>query len=1082
MSAGGEATLFPMTLTGFLPFSSHRVLWSLTLLLSCIVPVAVHIARRRRIAELISKIPGPTAAHPILGNLDVLYELKKYRHLLAPHILLLQTMCGLAQIHDKDRIFRFWLGFRPVVSFFKAETVEVILSSNTVLDKSFDYTLLHPWLGTGLLTSSGNKWRRRRKMLTPAFHFRILEDFIPVFNEQAVIFVKNLKEQQNKKYIDIVPLVTLCTLDIICETAMGVKVDAQLNSNSHYVRSLYEVGETFMARVMRPWLWPNYVFYMSSFGRKFKDNLAQLHNFTRKVIRERKAELLEQKVIDGLTIGEQVIGQKRRQAFLDLLLSHHIQDSSLTEEDIREEVDTFMFEGHDTTAMGISWAMYLIGLYTDVQQKIHEELDGIFGEDRERAITPDDLKEMKYLECALKESQRLFPSVPFIGRELMEDVVVNGYTVPRGTTCFLFTFMLHRDKEIFPNPEVFDPDRFRPENCVGRHPFAYVPFSAGPRNCIGQKFALMEEKVVLCSVLRNFCIQSVDFRDKIHLVAELVTRSKHGLKIRLRPHHITDPSRSNTECTTMFALLTRAVVWLVLSSSLALACLAVAVLGAVHAARRATWKWLRCFPGPNEDIPLRWVVQQHRHASSVKNKTPYNVSMLEVRIAYYHMFRKHGLFRFYIGPHPTVAVFRADYLEIVLNSKSTMEKSVDYEVLHSWLGTGLLTSSGEKWKTRRRLLTPAFHFRILDSFVQPMNARARGLVQKILQRSTDPWIDIVPLVAECTLSILLETIMGVFPEEEEEHCRSYVRAVHYLSSQISSRVQMPWLLLDAIYFRTAGGKEYKKSADIVHNFTAKVIKKRREELKSTDQGNLVEEKEESVYNRKRLCTFLDTLLRYSIENDTSFTDDDIREEVDTFMFEGHDTTSVAISWSLYMIGLHQDHQRKIQEELDLILEDCSGNDITSENLKELKYLDCVIKECQRLFPSVPITGRESVEDFKLGDYTIPKGSTIDVFIYALHRDPDVYPNPERFDPSRFLPENCISRHPYAFIPFSAGSRNCIGQRYAAMELKIIIATVLRNFNVIALDHRDKVRLSSDLVLRAADGIRLSFSPRFHRST
>ncbi|XP_065301001.1 cytochrome P450 4c3-like [Dermacentor albipictus] len=535
MSAGGEATLFPMTLTGFLPFSSHRVLWSLTLLLSCIVPVAVHIARRRRIAELISKIPGPTAAHPILGNLDVLYELKKYRHLLAPHILLLQTMCGLAQIHDKDRIFRFWLGFRPVVSFFKAETVEVILSSNTVLDKSFDYTLLHPWLGTGLLTSSGNKWRRRRKMLTPAFHFRILEDFIPVFNEQAVIFVKNLKEQQNKKYIDIVPLVTLCTLDIICETAMGVKVDAQLNSNSHYVRSLYEVGETFMARVMRPWLWPNYVFYMSSFGRKFKDNLAQLHNFTRKVIRERKAELLEQKLLDGLTIGEPVIGQKRRQAFLDLLLSHHIQDSSLTEEDIREEVDTFMFEGHDTTAMGISWAMYLIGLYTDVQQKIHEELDAIFGEDRERAITPDDLKEMKYLECALKESQRLFPSVPFIGRELMEDVVVNGYTVPRGTTCFLFTFMLHRDKEIFPNPEVFDPDRFRPENCVGRHPFAYVPFSAGPRNCIGQKFALMEEKVVLCSVLRNFCIQSVDFRDKIHLVAELVTRSKHGLKIRLRP-------------------------------------------------------------------------------------------------------------------------------------------------------------------------------------------------------------------------------------------------------------------------------------------------------------------------------------------------------------------------------------------------------------------------------------------------------------------------------------------------------------------------------------------------------------------
>ncbi|KAH8033900.1 hypothetical protein HPB51_017350 [Rhipicephalus microplus] len=388
--------------------------------------------------------------------------------------------------------------------------------------------------------SRGNKWRRRRKMLTPAFHFRILEDFIPVFNEQAVIFVKNLKEQQNKKYIDIVPLVTLCTLDIICETAMGVKVDAQLNSNSHYVRSLYEVGETFMARVMRPWLWPNYVFYMSSFGRKFKDNLAQLHNFTRKVSipKKRNTSLEKENKRDVPLCPDRPTGvvganNERLQSFIVRERCHHLPEGNLV--DILRFALFSFCQGHDTTAMGISWAMYLIGLYTDVQQKIHEELDAIFGEDRERAITPDDLKEMKYLECALKESQRLFPSVPFIGRELMEDVVVNGYTVPRGTTCFLFTFMLHRDKEIFPNPEVFDPDRFRPENCVGRHPFAYVPFSAGPRNCIGQKFALMEEKVVLCSVLRNFCIQSVDFRDKIHLVAELVTRSKHGLKIRLRP-------------------------------------------------------------------------------------------------------------------------------------------------------------------------------------------------------------------------------------------------------------------------------------------------------------------------------------------------------------------------------------------------------------------------------------------------------------------------------------------------------------------------------------------------------------------
>lgn len=125
-------------------------------------------------------------------------------------------MCGLAEIYDSERIFRFWLGFRPVVAFFKAESVEVILSSNTVIDKSFDYTLLHPWLGTGLLTSWGGKWRLRRKMLTPAFHFRILEDFVPIFNEQAQIFASLLRVHADKKAVDIVPFITMCTLDIIC--------------------------------------------------------------------------------------------------------------------------------------------------------------------------------------------------------------------------------------------------------------------------------------------------------------------------------------------------------------------------------------------------------------------------------------------------------------------------------------------------------------------------------------------------------------------------------------------------------------------------------------------------------------------------------------------------------------------------------------------------------------------------------------------------------------------------------------------------------------------------------------------------
>ncbi|GIX85773.1 cytochrome P450 4c3 [Caerostris darwini] len=200
---------------------------------------------------------------------------------------------------------------------------------------------------------------------------------------------------------------------------------------------------------------------------------------------------------------------------MDILLEHNIETKELTEEDIREEVDTFAFEGHDTISMGMSWSLYLIGLHRDIQKKIHEELDQIFCDDVERPTDEVDLKNLQYLDLVLKESQRLFPSVPTIAIRVSEDTNICGYPIPKGANCGVFVYGLHRDESVFPNPEKFDPDRFLPKNCVNRHPYAYIPFSAGPRNCIGQRFAVMEEKIVLSAILRKYSIESLDPRDKL---------------------------------------------------------------------------------------------------------------------------------------------------------------------------------------------------------------------------------------------------------------------------------------------------------------------------------------------------------------------------------------------------------------------------------------------------------------------------------------------------------------------------------------------------------------------------------------
>ncbi|XP_037576402.1 cytochrome P450 4c3 [Dermacentor silvarum] len=430
-----------------------------------------------------------------------------------------------------------YLGFTPFLILYKAEYVEEVLSSNKILTKGEQYHLLHSWLGTGLLTSTGEKWRTRRRLFTPSFHFRILEDFMPTINSESMVLANKLANlsRLGKKF-DVVPLITLCTLDIICETIMGTTISAQSNENSPYVAAVNRMGELFVERVFRPLLQVDFIYGFTSMGREYARCLDTLHSFTRKVIAERKQELRKE-VDDGvisLEDDQSDGGRKRARPFMDLLLLEHFKQR-ITEEGICEEVDTFMFEGHDTTAMGISWALFLIGHHQREQQLIHEELDSIFGDDRERHVTTEDLKHMKYLECALKECQRIYPSVPMITRACTEPFTIGGRTMPKGSLVQIANYFLHRDQKVFPKPEEFHPERFLPENSRGRHPYAYVPFSAGPRNCIGQRFALAEEKIVVANILRRFIVESLDQRDQVALVPEMVLRPRNGLRIKFTP-------------------------------------------------------------------------------------------------------------------------------------------------------------------------------------------------------------------------------------------------------------------------------------------------------------------------------------------------------------------------------------------------------------------------------------------------------------------------------------------------------------------------------------------------------------------
>jgi len=286
-----------------------------------------------KIHRAVSKLPGRPSHGFFLGNLP---DTPRERTLEAEHGMRILEKYG------SEGLIKFLLGPLPIVSIVDPDYAREILSSSRHISKGDTYFVLLPWLGTGLLTSTGAKWKERRRMATPAFHFHVLRRFIEVMNEQVDVLVEVVREKARRGLpINIFKSITLCALDIICETAMGRKVDAQLSKGDNdYVSAVVEMSNVVSERIENPLMVFDFIFNLSPLGRRHSATLKTLHGFTTKVIKERREELKSQGSVDPQDDSQ------IRPAFLDILLQATTEDGTpLKDHEIREEVDTFMFEG-----------------------------------------------------------------------------------------------------------------------------------------------------------------------------------------------------------------------------------------------------------------------------------------------------------------------------------------------------------------------------------------------------------------------------------------------------------------------------------------------------------------------------------------------------------------------------------------------------------------------------------------------------------------------------------------------------------------------------------------------------------------
>ncbi|XP_040594995.1 cytochrome P450 4F5 isoform X1 [Mesocricetus auratus] len=419
---------------------------------------------------------------------------------------------GMQKVTEMGKTFQdvqlLWLGpIIPVLRLVDPTYVAPLLHAPALVapkDMTF-LGFLKPWLGDGLFLSSGDKWSRHRRLLTPAFHFDILKPYVKIFNKSVNIMHEKWKclASEGSARLEMFENISLMTLDSLQKCLFGFDSNCQ-ESPSEYIATILELSSLIVKRSQKLFLYVDFLYYLTADGRRFRKACDLVHDFTDAVIRERRRTLSSKSVDEFLKAKS----KSKTLDFIDvLLLAKDEHGKELSDEDIRAEADTFMFGGHDTTASGLSWILYNLARHPEYQERCRQEVQELLRDRELEEIEWDDLAQLPFLTMCIKESLRLHPPVIDLLRYCTQDIVLpDGRVIPKGNICIISIFGIHHNPSVWPDPEVYDPFRFDPENPQKRSPLAFIPFSAGPRNCIGQTFAMAEMKVALALTLLRFRI------------------------------------------------------------------------------------------------------------------------------------------------------------------------------------------------------------------------------------------------------------------------------------------------------------------------------------------------------------------------------------------------------------------------------------------------------------------------------------------------------------------------------------------------------------------------------------------------
>ncbi|XP_031417642.1 cytochrome P450 3A27-like [Clupea harengus] len=388
-------------------------------------------------------------------------------------------------------------------------------------------------LNDALTVVQDEDWRRIRSVLSPSFTSGRLKEMFGIMKTHSKKLVRNLKREADQgKPVDMKDFVGAYSMDVVTSTAFSVDIDSLNNPNEPFV--------TNIKKMLKFNIFNFFVLLISFFP------------FTIPLLEKMNVSFFPMAVMDffyaslrKIKAERETSTQQSRVDFLQLMMDSQRQDDEgkqkgetsnkgLSDHEILSQAMIFIFAGYETTSSTLSFLFYNLATNPEAMEKLHQEIDHVFPD--KAPVSYEAMMQMEYLDCVLNESLRMFPVVTRVERVCKKTVEINGIPIPKGTVVTVPTYVLHRDPDIWSEPESFKPERFSKENKETIDPYSYMPFGMGPRNCIGMRFAIVSMKLVVVELLQRFSVTSCEETQvPVELENQGLLMPKTPIKLKLVP-------------------------------------------------------------------------------------------------------------------------------------------------------------------------------------------------------------------------------------------------------------------------------------------------------------------------------------------------------------------------------------------------------------------------------------------------------------------------------------------------------------------------------------------------------------------